>query len=58
MRDTEVAETPNCRAVSEKLSVFDIERKSSIARSLSIIPPLSAAQNAAFSVFRPVATDL
>ncbi|WP_354673548.1 hypothetical protein [Cupriavidus alkaliphilus] len=53
MRDTEVADTPNCRAVSEKLSVFDIDSMSSIARSLSIIPPLFAVQIAVFSVFRP-----
>jgi hypothetical protein len=58
MRDTEVAEMPNWRAVSEKLSVFEIDRKSSIARSLSIIPPLYAAQNAAFLVFQPMTTGL
>ncbi|WP_340522701.1 hypothetical protein [Cupriavidus necator] len=57
MRDTDVADTPNCRAVSEKLSVFEIERKNSMARSLSIIPPVFAVQNAVFSVFQPVPPD-
>jgi hypothetical protein len=58
MRDTDVADTPNCRDVSEKLSVLEIDKNNSIARSLSNIPPIYAAQNAAFPVFRSLMIGL
>jgi hypothetical protein len=44
MRDTPVAEMPKRRAVSEKLRVWEMERNSSMARNLSISPPVSAVQ--------------